>query len=80
MDYLSFEPENLDGFDMPSEEDFGLAKSFSSAPFVQIAPLRNFNNTHEDTVEREVDSAGLSEIRADGFCFKLAPTGDQVQF
>jgi hypothetical protein len=80
MDYLSFEPENFDGFEVPSEEDFGLAKSFSSAPFVQIAPLKNFNNTHEDTVEREVDAAGLSEIKADGFCFKLAPTEDQVQF
>lgn len=59
MDFLNFEPENLDGFDMPSEEDFGLAKSFSSAPFVQIAPLKNFSNTHEDEVAREVDASGL---------------------
>jgi len=80
MDYLSFEPDNLDGFDVPSEEDFGLAKSFSKAPFVQIAPLKNFSNIHEDDVDREVDAVGMSEIKADGFCFKLAPTEDQVQF
>ena len=79
MDYLSFEPD-FDSFEMPSDEDFGLAKSFSKAPFLQIAPLKSFTNTHEDTVEREVDTSDLSEIRADGFCFKLAPTEDQVQF
>jgi hypothetical protein len=80
MEYLSFEPDNFDSFEMPSDEDFGLAKSFSKAPFNQIAPLRNFSNTEEHDVAREVDSADLTEIRAEGFCFKLAPTEDQVQF
>jgi hypothetical protein len=37
MDYYSFEPDNFDlDFD---HEDFGLAKSFSNAPILQIAPL-----------------------------------------
>jgi 20S proteasome subunit beta 5 len=31
MDYLTFEPENFD-FDFMGDEDFGLAKSFTSAP------------------------------------------------
>ena len=77
MDYLSFEPDNFD-FDFTGDEDFGLAKSFTSAPIHQIAPLKNFNNLSEDAVEREAEN--VSEIRADGFCFKLAPTEDQVQF
>lgn len=46
MDYYSFE---TDAYDCAYEtEDFGLAKSFSSAPLLQIAPLATFNNTHED--------------------------------
>lgn len=78
MDFLSFEADNFDFCDMPSDEDFGLAKSFSKAPFLQIAPLKNFSNTYVDDVEREVDAASDLEIKADGFCFKLANTEDQV--
>jgi hypothetical protein len=78
MDYFSFE---ADSFDCDFEtEDFGLAKSFSNAPLTQIAPLATFNNTHEDSVEKEIEMTSTSEVRADGFCFKLCPTADQVQF
>ena len=74
MNYYSFETET---FDCDYEtEDFGLAKSFSNAPLLQIAPLSTFNNTHEDSVEKEIESTSVNEIRADGFCFKLCPTAD----
>jgi len=80
MDYLSFEPEDNFDFDFQGDEDFGLGKSFTTGSMHQIAPLQTFQNTHEDEVEREVDASNVNEIRADGFCFKLAPTEDQVQF
>jgi hypothetical protein len=80
MEYLSFETQDNFDFDFLGDEDFGLAKSFTDKPLHQIAPLANFQNTHEDSVERLVDHNVVNEIRADGFCFKLAPTEDQVQF
>ena len=72
---LSFEPENfaMDGFD---SEDFGLAKSFSNAPVLQSAPLAEFHNVSADETGREAMTAEANEIKAEGFCFKLAPTED----
>ena len=65
--------------DFLGEEDFGLASCFSKQSQFQVAPCRDFSNTavqEEPTADPELNS----EIRADGFCFKLAPSGDQVQF
>ena len=62
--------------DFMGDEDFGLARSFSNQPLCQIAPLRNFGNTAQQESEKEVEQNDVSEIRADGFCFKLAPTED----
>merc|ERR1712147_278291 len=79
MDYLNFEAQDLGGLDF-SNEDFGLAKSFSSAPVHQVVPFANFNNVSEEEVEKPIEQTECNEIKAEGFCFKLAPSEDQVQF
>jgi len=44
-----------------------------------VAPLRNFSNTAVDDVEKGVVNAhDMSEIKAEGFCFKMHPAEDQV--
>lgn len=59
-------------------EDFGLAKSFSSQSPLCIMP--QIERVEEKTLEQEAQEAITDEVRADGFCFKLHPSEDQVQF
>lgn len=74
------------GFDLDfsclDHEDFGLAKSFSKAPIALIAPEINREQASQVDPEKEFENEVLNatEIRADGFCFKLHPAEDQVQF
>ena len=74
------------GFDLDLDcldvEDFGLAKSFSRAPPTIIAPEINRELAAEQDVEKACENEVLAntEIKADGFCFRLHPTEDQVQF
>ena len=59
-------------------EDFGLAKSFSTAPILSIAPLTNFAQKERGDVDRELEQNASSDvISAEGFTFKLAP-GQEV--
>jgi len=64
-------------FGFTADEDFGLARSFSTQPLMQIAPLANFSNTAgasgEETEKKVTMEGDQNEIRADGFCFKMAP-------
>ena len=76
---LNFEADCFDS-DFTPCEDFGLAKSFTSTPIDQIAPLVNFNNHNAAEVENQIEQNDANEVRVDGFCFKMAPVEDQVQF
>lgn len=69
-------------FDFLENEDFGLAKSFTTAPIGIISPAIDLKLAEQPDVDREFENQVLhnSEIRADGFCFKLHPAEDQVQF
>lgn len=61
-------------------EDFGLAKSFSTAPVGLLAPQVNIAGAQASDAEKECEQRMDNEIKADGFCFKLHPAEDQVQF
>jgi len=62
------------------DEDFGLAKSFSSAPFGLINPYQSLASAEKPNLEKECETTMSNEIRSDGFNFKLHPAEDQVQF
>lgn len=69
------------GFDLDfsgcDAEDFGLAKSFSTAPLGLGAP--GINHLNYETCEPENDSLP-SQIGADSFNFKMFNTADQAGF
>jgi len=68
-------------FSFMDNEDFGLAKSFSTAPVSLIAPQISLASKEQVAPEKEyTECMEQNEIKAEGFCFKLAPTEDQVQF
>ena len=81
----------MDGFDFDFDagydqdysfmdsEDFGLAKSFTTAPFGLIDPAANLKAHENPDIEREAENVH-TEIKSDGFCFKMHPSEDQVQF
>ena len=82
MDYFDC---NFDaGFDLDfsgmDDEDFGLAKCFTTAPIGLITPGVSLESQEEPNIEKECMNSMNNEIKADGFCFKLHPTEDQVQF
>jgi hypothetical protein len=56
-------------------EDFGLAKSFSTAPILSISPHTNFASKETGDIEHELDQqiGNTGEYVSEGFCFKLAP-------
>ena len=61
-------------FSFLDNEDFGLAKSFSTAPILSIAPHTNFAQKELGDVERELSEQAVPEgFVSEGFCFKLAP-------
>ena len=60
-----------------NDEDFGLAKSFSTAPLGMIAPMQSLSSV-EKTDEKDAIKELSNEIRSDGFNFKLHPVNDQV--
>jgi len=59
-------------------EDFGLAKSFSTAPLM-VMPSASLPFHEQKDFEREPVEAA-NEIVTDGFCFKLAPCENQIEF
>ena len=73
-----------DGFEMDcsylDDEDFGLAKSFTKAPWSIIAPNMTLKQSEEPDLEKPMENLTLNEIRSDGFCFKMHPSEDQAQF
>ena len=55
-------------------EDFGLAKSFSTAPILSIAPNVNMAQKERGDVEKELEQElAIGEYVSEGFCFKMAP-------
>jgi len=62
------------------DEFFGFAKSISSAPMGIIAPGLTLESQEKPDVEKEAEEVAQTEIKAEGFCFKLHPAEDQVQF
>ena len=54
-------------------EDFGLAKSFSTAPILSIAPHVNFQQKERADIDRELSEEASEAFVSEGFCFKLAP-------
>lgn len=69
------------GFDQDysfmDNEDFGLAKSFTTAPFGLIDPSANLKAHEEPDLEHEAENIS-TEIKSEGFCFKMHPAEDQV--
>lgn len=66
-------------FNFSDIEDFGMAKCFSNAPLGMIAPQYASEDqmAQQDGPDmKECEKAMSNEIRAEGFCFKLAPTED----
>ena len=63
-------------FAFTAEEDFGLASSFSTAPFLSIAPQTNFVQKENVSVENQYTAELSDSVITDGFCFKLAPGED----
>ena len=62
-------------------EDFGLASSFSSAPVFAVSPeIAARKHFIQEDNQHQAEEALSNEIRSDGFCFKLAPVDDQVNF
>jgi len=70
-----------DGFDVDysgiDHEDFGLAKSFTTAPFGLGHPGISLASREAPDAEKACeDVVNNSEIRVDGFNFKLHPQED----
>lgn len=64
-------------FSFLDNEDFGLAKSFSTAPLGMIAPAVNLKKKEQVDLEHEYTDVISNEYVSDGFCFKLFP-GENV--
>jgi hypothetical protein len=67
---------NCDSFSFLDDEDFGLAKSFSKAPFCSIAPGFNYAQKEQADIENEYSNHICTDYVTDGFCFKLSPGED----
>ena len=66
-------------FSFLDNEDFGLAKSFSTAPILSIAPHLSLKAKENDDVEHVLDrEMQHGEFISEGFCFKMAP-GHEVR-
>ena len=65
-------------FDFLDSDDFGLAKSFSTAPTLAISPFADMSQKESVDVEHQLteEIANTGEYRSDGFCFKFAPGQD----
>jgi len=63
----------MDSFSYLDSEDFGLAKSFTSAPICAMAPNYNYSKKDGVEVENQIEDLMKNELISDGFCFKLAP-------
>lgn len=74
------------GFDMDfgfmDDEDFGLAKSFTTAPIGLCNPGISLQSAEEPNIEKECENEILNKnpIEVEGFNFKMHPVDDQVQF
>ena len=66
-------------FSFLDNEDFGLAKSFSTAPILSIAPHVNFGQKERVDIEHELSLAAPKAFVSEGFCFKMAPGQDVRQ-
>jgi hypothetical protein len=62
------------------DENFGSAKNFTSAPIGLIDPKVSTSEKAESSVDREAEELANTEVKAEGFCFKLHPAENQVQF
>jgi len=61
-------------------DDFGTPNSFTTASNFLICPSANLKKNEEVDLEHAAENIASNEIRADGFCFRMHPTEDQVQF
>lgn len=43
-------------FSFLDNEDFGLAKSFSTAPILAISPYTNYSQKQQEDIEHELDN------------------------
>jgi hypothetical protein len=73
------------GFDFDfsclDDEDFGLAKSFTTAPIGLVAPEVSLASAEQTDLDKECENAlNRDPVGVEGFNFKLHPVEDQVQF
>jgi hypothetical protein len=59
-------------------EDFGLAKSFTTAPIALMMPSINPVAKEAPDAEKQIEQDANSFV-SDGFCFKMAPGQDVSQ-
>jgi hypothetical protein len=81
---FSFAADDDFGNSYDMDEEFGLAKNFTNAPLGSMFPgnVDENKNVAQDA-DRECEGAFHNnivnnEIKADGFCFKLAPVENQA--
>jgi len=69
-------------FSCMDHEDFGLAKSFTTAPIGIGHPGIDLASREEPNLDKECENDVINacEVKAEGFDFKMHPVGDQVQF
>lgn len=62
-------------FEFMEDENFGLAKSFSTAPVLAISPFTDYSKKEKGDIEHELDQeiANTGSYISEGFCFKFAP-------
>ena len=67
-------------FSCMDDEDFGLAKSFTTAPVGLVAPEVSLASAEQTNLDKECESEVLNQepIGVEGFNFKLHPVADQV--
>jgi len=67
-------------FSCLDSEDFGLAKSFTTAPIGLVAPQISLASAEEPNIEKECENEILTQgpIGVEGFNLKLHPVDDQV--
>ena len=63
-------------FSFLDSDDFGLAKSFSTAPILTLDPKANFAQKQRANLDQELQEVHSDAFTSDGFCFKMAPGQD----
>ena len=76
LDDFGFAGGDMEPFDMMDHEDFGFSSCFSTTPMMALMPQAK----DETELETATQKAESMEVKSEGFCFKLHPAEDQINF